>query len=59
MDEDKTFTAIYQPSFELNITANNGRVKTNFSYSSSGNKFEANKSVELVATPDFGYQFDG
>ncbi|CAL2093767.1 putative repeat protein (TIGR02543 family)/predicted secreted protein (Por secretion system target) [Tenacibaculum sp. 190524A05c] len=58
MDADKTVTAIFSPiQRTLTINATNGSVSTN--PNPTGGTYDNGASVQLTATPDAGYQFDG
>ncbi|CAL2055366.1 exported hypothetical protein [Tenacibaculum sp. 190524A05c] len=58
MDADKTVTATFSPiQRTLTINATNGSVST--SPNPTGGTYDNGTSVQLTATPDAGYQFDG
>ncbi|CAL2094886.1 InlB B-repeat-containing protein [Tenacibaculum sp. 190524A05c] len=58
MDSDKTVTAMFSKiQRTLTINATNGSVSTN--PNPVGGTYDDGTSVELTATPDAGYQFDG
>ncbi|WP_299714898.1 InlB B-repeat-containing protein [uncultured Tenacibaculum sp.] len=58
MDADKTVTAMFSKiQRTLTINATNGSVSTN--PNPTGGTYDDGTSVELTATPDAGYQFDG
>ncbi|WP_299625211.1 InlB B-repeat-containing protein [uncultured Tenacibaculum sp.] len=58
MDTDKTVTAMFSKiQRTLTINATNGSVSTN--PNPTGGTYDDGTSVELTATPDAGYQFDG
>ncbi len=58
MDADKVITALFiKVQRTLTINATNGSVSTN--PNPTGGTYDDGTSVELTATPDAGYQFDG
>ncbi len=64
MDADKNITAVIESiitTYDLTVTFSNGSVSADGNNLTSGNPetFAENTNVELIVTPDTGYQFDG